>query len=139
MAELYHYCKFVVKYHRFNSMRIANHTREQLKEAADQLLLRTPETFQRLARYSASAHVTEKESLVDMMYVDPSADSSTAPPTQMQTSKSALFRKYKSVILHWSRSTMHRAGTIVMRRKGCVHLHSNMLNLSYPLTNEAKL
>jgi pimeloyl-ACP methyl ester carboxylesterase len=119
IAELVHYCKFVVKYHRFNNMRIANHTRKQIEETVDQLLIHTPETFQRTAQYSATAHLTDKESLVDMMWVDPS-NPSTDPSTQLWVGRSILFRQYKPVFFHWIRSTLYRAGTIAMRRAGYV-------------------
>ena len=115
VAEISHYWKFVLRYHRFNGMRIARHTRDQLAQVATQLLAHTPETFQRLAQYSAT-HVKDKESLVDVLHVDGHTPSISA--TQLSTGRSDLFRQYKPVLFDWIRRTLYQAGTIAMHRVG---------------------
>jgi pimeloyl-ACP methyl ester carboxylesterase len=118
LAELAHYWKFVLRYHRFNGMRVANHTREQVSQVADQWISRTPGIFQRLAWYSATKHMTDKESMVDAMCVDVNANNH--PATRMQAGSTTLFRQYRPVLFHWVRRTLYHAGTIAMRRVGYV-------------------
>lgn len=114
-AELTYYRRFVVRYHRFNGMRIRNHTREQNSRVMEQWILRTPKIFERLARYTATSHITDKNSLLDAMCVD---ESTTTPATQLCAGNSALFRQYKPMLLQWIRQALYCAGTIAMRHTG---------------------
>ena len=120
IAELTHYWKFVLRYHRFNGMRVANHTREQVAQAMDRIIACTPGIFQRSARYSTLSHLTDRESLIDAMCVDGSAppDSPETSAYQLVAGRSRLSRQYKPVLFHWIRRTIYHAGTIAMHRAG---------------------
>lgn len=119
VAELNHYWTFAKRYHRFNGIRVANYSRKQLSQVVDQLILRNPGIFERLSRYSTSAHITDKDSLIDSMFIDTNT-SNIPPATQQNFGSSALFRQYKPVFYSWIRRTLYHAGTIAMRRTGYI-------------------
>jgi pimeloyl-ACP methyl ester carboxylesterase len=97
-------------------MRIANHTRDQVAQVAEQLIACTPGIFRRLARYSATIHVADKDTMLDAMNV--SVTDPLDPATHQCAGSSTLFRQYTPVLFHWIRRTLYHAGTIAMRRVG---------------------
>jgi len=118
VAELSNYMKFVRRYHRFNGMRIANHTRAQIACVIDRVIASTPGIFERAKRYSVTHRITDRESLIDAMHVESNAMETSA--NELRVGRSKLFRLYKPIVFNWFISGLYHMGTIAMRRAGYV-------------------